>query len=138
MTTEKLNSTKIIHVALCLGVTLIYFVLGDLHTLEFLNVPKIDANAIIYLFIGVSAILVSNMIYKKLLTSVDPKLDLEKRVSTYQTACIVRWAILEGAALLILFLKKEFLVIGLFLILYMAFAKPSLEDMKRDFALAGK
>ncbi|MEM8937909.1 MAG: MFS transporter [Bacteroidota bacterium] len=138
MTTKKLNSTKIIHVALCLGVALIYFVLGDLHTLEFLTVPNIDAFTLMYLTGGVSAIFLSNMVYKQQLKNVNPKLTLEQRVGNYQTASIIRWAILEGAAFLILFLKKELLIIGLFLILFMVFSKPSFEGMKRDYAAVGK
>ncbi|PRX56888.1 MFS transporter [Flagellimonas meridianipacifica] len=135
---EKLKPIKIIHIGLCVGVTLAYFFLGDLQTLEFLNVPNIDSNTVIYLLIGVSAIFLGNMVYKQQLKVVDAKLSLEERVGTYQTANIIRWALLEGAAFLILILKKELLVIGLFLILYMIFTKPSLEGMKRDFAQVGK
>lgn len=135
---EKLQPLKIIHIALCLGITLAYFFLGDLQTFEFLNVPKIDSTSFIYLLIGFSAIFLGNMVYNRQLKAVDPKSKLEERLAPYMTASIVRWAILEGAAFLILFLKKEFLVVGLFLIVYMIFTRPSLEGMKRDFTAVSK
>nr|WP_298996189.1 MFS transporter [uncultured Allomuricauda sp.] len=135
---EKLKPIKIVHIGLCVGITFAYFFLGELQTLEFMNVPKIDVNTLIYLFLGVSAIFLGNIVYRQQLKAVDSKLKMEERVSAYQTACIIRWAILEGAAFLILFLKKELLIIGLFLILYMIFTKPSLGSMERDFAAVGK
>ncbi|WP_435624000.1 MFS transporter [Flagellimonas sp.] len=135
---EKLQSLKIIHIALCVGVTLAYFFLGDLQTLEFLNVPKIDSTSFIYLLIGFCAMFLGNMVYNQRLKTVDPKSKFEERIAPYMTASIIRWAILEGAAFLILFLKKEFLVVGLFLIVYMIFTRPSSEGMKRDFAAVSK
>ena len=135
---EKLKPIKTIHIGLCVGITLAYFFLGDLQTLAFLSIPEIDAFTFIYLTVGVSAIFLSNMVYKQQLKTVNPELKLEQRVGNYQTASIIRWAILEGAAFLILFLKKELLIIGLFLILFMIFTKPSFEGMKRDYAAVGK
>jgi hypothetical protein len=40
---EKMKTIKTIHMALVLGITVAYFVLGNLHTLDFLKIPKIDA-----------------------------------------------------------------------------------------------
>ena len=132
---ENFKPIKTIHLALCGGVILTYFFLGDSNTLDFLNVPKIDSSTFIYLLIGFSAVFLGNMLYKQRLKAVDSKLKLEERIGPDMTASIVRWAILEGVAFLILFLKKEFLVVGLFLIVYMIFTRPSLGGMKQDFAV---
>ncbi len=135
---EKLKPIKAIHIALCIGMVLAYFVIGNLHSLNFLKIPKIDSSSLIYLMIPISAIFLGNFLYKQQLKSVDKRLKLEERIGLYQTASLIRWAILEGAAFIILFLKEELVLIGVFLIVYMIFLKPSEEAMKRDFAAVGK
>ena len=50
----------------------------------------------------------------------------------YQTASIVRWAILEGGAFLILFLKPELAIFGLLLILYLFLVKPTKEKIEAE------
>ncbi len=130
---EKLKPLQLIHIALCSGVLLAYFVLGDLLSLNFVTFPKLEGSSFVYLIIPLSAIFLGNMLFKSQLKNVDKKLKLEEKIGPYQTASILRLAILEGAAFLILFLKKEFLLIGLFLIGYMAFLRPSEERMKGDF-----
>ncbi|MEO1486864.1 MAG: MFS transporter [Bacteroidota bacterium] len=135
---DKFTPLKTIHFALCTGAALVYVLLGEVYKMDFLNLPEIDTTALIYLTIPFSAFLAGNFIYKNILKKVDPKMPMEFRIGTYQTAVIVRLAILEGAAFAILFLKKELLLIGLFLIVYMAFLRPSEDAMKRDFHLAGK
>ncbi|WP_420321970.1 MFS transporter [Flagellimonas sp.] len=135
---ERLKTIKTIHVGFCIGITLIYFILGDLHTLDFIRIQEMDSSSMIYLLIPISAIFLGNMLYRQQLKNVGRGLKMEEKIGAYQTASLIRWAILEGAAFLILFLKKELLLIGLFLILYMIFLKPSEEGMKRDFMIFGK
>ncbi|MEL7268605.1 MAG: MFS transporter [Bacteroidota bacterium] len=135
---DKFAPIKTIHFALCTGAALVYFLLGEVYKLDFLDLPEIDTTTLIYLIVPFSALFASNFMYKNILRKVDPKLPMESRIGTYQTAVIVRLAILEGAAFAILFLKKELLVIGLFLVIYMAFLRPSEDAMKRDFHLVGK
>ncbi len=40
-------------------------------------------------------------------------------MAIYQTAAIVRWAILEGAAFIILILKEDFILFGILIVLYL-------------------
>ena len=134
---EKLKPLKTIHIGLCLGVALIYFLIGDLQHLDFLNVPEVDTTTYIFLFIPVAAIFLGKMLYRQLIKTADKKLPLESHVGVYQTALLIRWGMLEGAALLLLFLKKELLLIGLFLIIYMMFLWPSADRMKKDFQMIG-
>ncbi len=135
---EKLKPIKTIHSGLTLGIAVAYFILGDLQTLEFLKIPKIETSTFIYLLIPIAAIFLGNILYKQQLKNIANNLTLEEKIGTYQTASLIRWAMLEGAAFFILFAKKEFVLIGLFLIFYLVFLKPSEEGMKRDFEMAGK
>ncbi|PHQ61548.1 MAG: MFS transporter [Maribacter sp.] len=135
---EKLKAIKTIHIALISGIALAYFILGDLQTLDFLKISKIESSTFIYLLIPISAIFLGNLLYKQQLKKVGNNLTLEEKIAPYQTASLIRWAMLEGAAFFILFVKKEFIIVGLFLILYMVFLKPSEEGIKRDFKMVGK
>jgi len=129
---EKLKAFKIIHIALVSGVSVVYVIVGDVFTMDFLKIPEIEESSYVYLMIPIAAVFMGNLLFKKQLQKVDPRLTLKEKLPTYQAACIIRWAILEGAALLLLFLKREFIIIGLFLILYLAFLRPSLPQMKND------
>ncbi len=135
---EKLKPLKTIHIALILGIALAYFFLGDLQNLDFFKIPKVDSTSYIYLLIPMAAIFLGNMLYRQQLKNTDNNQPLEKKIGTYQTASLIRWAMLEGAAFFILFLKKEFILIGLFLIIYLVLLRPSEERMKRDFQIVGK
>ena len=64
---------------------------------------------------------------------VDKTLKNEEKIGTYQTASLIRWAIVEGAAFFILFYKSELILIGLLLIIYMLFLRPSEYKMIEDF-----
>ena len=100
-----------------------------------LKLPNINTEATIYLLIPVAAIIVGNFLYKAQLKNANPKESPEKNFAIYQTASILRWAILEGAAFVILFLKKDMIIIGVLLILYMAFLRPSEESLKKDLLM---
>ena len=130
---EKLKPLKTIHIAVSLGVTFAYFLIGDLQNLDFLNIPEVDSTLYLYLLIPVVAVFLGNMLYRQQLKTASKEELLENKIGIYQTASIIRWAVLEGAAFLILFVKKELILIGLFLILYIFLLWPSLERMKSDF-----
>ncbi|MEO0571229.1 MAG: MFS transporter [Bacteroidota bacterium] len=135
---EKLRPLKMIHIALCTGVILAYVIVGDLQTMEFLNIPKVGTTLFVFLVIPVGAIFLGNLLYKQQLRSVDKNLTLNDKTGGYQTASVIRWALIEGTAFFILFIKRELLVIGLFLILYLIFLRPSESRMKRGFEAFGR
>ncbi|WP_194767222.1 MFS transporter [Tamlana sp. I1] len=130
---QKLKTIKIIHFAICAGVIAAYVFLGNLTSFENLNFPVLDASSIMYLIIPISAIFLGNFLYASQKKNVDRKLSLEERIPFYQSATIIRLAILEGAAFLILFLKPEFIVFGILIILYMIFLRPTENQFKKDF-----
>lgn len=133
---EKFQPIKIIHIGLCLGVALAYFFVGDLMDLDIGQVT-FDKSSLIYLLIPIAAFYLSKLLYKQLLSNIDRSLEPEAQLPAYQTASLIRWAVLEGAAFIILFMKKEFILFGILLILYMAFLRPTEDGMKRDIQLYG-
>ncbi|WP_340155647.1 MFS transporter [uncultured Winogradskyella sp.] len=130
---EKLKIVKIIHLAICAGVIFAYILLSDLSVLADLKFPVIDASSYIYLMIPVIAILASNYLYKSQIKKVDSNLKLEDKIPFYQIATIMRLALLEGAAFLILFVKPDFIVFGILIILYIIFIRPTENQFRRDF-----
>jgi len=131
--TEKFRTLQIIHLSLIAGITIIYFLIGDIQSMDFLKLPKITSSTFIYLLIPLAAIILGNILFKQQLGNVQSNLTLEEKLGPYQTASLIRWSLLEGAAFFIVFIKKDFIIIGLILIIYMAILKPTIEGMKRDF-----
>jgi hypothetical protein len=133
---EKLKTLKIIHLAICGGVLVAYIILGQITSLDALKLPVINNDSIIYLLIPFAAFLASNGLYKFQLKKGNPKLSIEENLPIYQTASIIRWAILEGAALVLLVLKKDFIVFGLLIIVYLFLIHPSEDKIKRDLNIS--
>lgn len=131
--TEKIKTLQIIHLGVCAGTIIAYFIIGDI-SLETLNIPSIDSNSILYLIIPVLAFVTSSILFKAQLKQIDPKLKLEDKLPVYQTASIMRWAVLEGANFLILILKPEFIIFGLLLIVYLIFLRPTEERITNDLS----
>ena len=89
----------------------------------------------IYLAIPIAAFIISNLMFKMLVSKIDNALSLKEKIVPYQSASIVRYAIIEGAAFLILILKPELIVFGLLLIVYLALLMPNEQRIKRDLQI---
>ena len=133
---EKIKTLKIIHLALCAGLIMAYIILGQITSLEALKLPEIDNASLVYLLIPFAAFSVSNVLFKLQLKKVNPKVSIEENLPVYQTACIMRWAILEGAAFMLLILKKEFIVFGILLIVYLLLLHPTGDKIKKDLNIS--
>ncbi|MEN2487855.1 MFS transporter [Flavobacterium sp. B11] len=131
--TEKIKALQIIHLAICAGTIIAYYIIGDL-SLETLHVPVIDTASIIYLAIPILAIVLSSILFKTQLKQIDPKLKLEDKMPIYQAASIMRWAVLEGAAFLILILKPDFILFGILILVYLIFLRPTTERIDNDLS----
>ena len=129
---EKLKVIKIIHIALCLGLVLGYYIIGDLKTFNFFKIPNIDSSTFIYLAIPLVAYFLSRYLYISKLKNIDSKKKLEENMLEYQSASVIRWAILEGSAFAILILNKDFLLFGVLIILYLALLHPTEEKIRSD------
>ncbi len=123
---EKLKTLKIIHFAICAGTILAYIVIGNISIDNLKNVPNIDSSSIVYVIIPVAAILIGNFLFKSQLKKI------EDNFALYQTASLIRWAILEGMAFFILFSKPDFVIFGILLIVYLVSLMPTEERIKND------
>lgn len=132
--TQKIKTLQIIHLAVCAGTILVYFFLGELSIEKLKNIPSIDSSSIAYVFIPVLAFVLSAFLFKSQLKQIDPKLKTEDKLPVYQTASIMRWTVLEGAAFLILFLKPDFILFGILIIIYLIFLRPTEERINNDLA----
>ncbi|AXO81576.1 MFS transporter [Olleya aquimaris] len=129
---EQLKIFKIIHIALVVGLIMAYFILGNLSDFSQLKMPEINNENMIYLAIPIVAFLLSNLLFKRLVSKIESNLSLKQKLVAYQSASIVRYAILEGAAFVILIIFPEFIVFGILLIVYMALLRPTEQRIKRD------
>ena len=129
---KQLKVAKLIHLALLMGLLLAYFLLGNLDNV---TPSTIDMASMVYVLIPLGAIAASFILFKSLVSKIDPKLPLEEKIVPYQSALIVRWAILEGAAFVILFLKPDFILFGFLIIIYFMTLRPTKEKLESDLNL---
>lgn len=129
---QKIKVIQTIHLALCAGMIIAYVVVGDI-TLDKLMIKNIETADIAFLAVPILAIFLGNILFKMQLRQSDPKVKPEDKMPVYQTASLIRWAILEGTAFFILFTKPGLLLLGLILILYMVFLRPTEDRVNADF-----
>lgn len=129
--TQKIKTLQTIHLAICAGIIVAYFMIGNL-SMETLKIKSIDSSEIIFVAIPILAFVFSNFLFKSQLKQANPKLKPEENLPIYQTASIIRWAILEGAAFLILFVSPKFQLFGLLIIAYLAFLRPTEERINNE------
>lgn len=132
---QQLKVFKIIHLGLISGLILAYYFLGDLGNLKELAIPTINSENYIYLFIPIAAFIISNLLFKHFVSKIDDNLSVQQKLVSYQSASIIRWAILEGAAFMILLIYPEFILFGLLLIVYLALLIPTETRIKKDLNL---
>ena len=118
---QKIKTLKIIHLALVTGVTFAYFLLGDFKNI--LNL-EIDDASLIYSFIPALAYVLSNSVFKNMLNKIKEGTSDDEKFTVFQNASIIKWAILEAACFLILFLKPDFLLFGVILLFYLLLLAP--------------
>jgi hypothetical protein len=129
---EKIKALQIIHLAITLGVAFAYFFVGDITSISNIKLPEINSNSIVYLLIPIAAYFLSNFMFNNAINKIDKKLNLDDKIGFYQTASIIRWAILEAGAFIILFLKPDFIIFGVLIILYLLFIRPSENKINND------
>lgn len=134
---QQLKVFKIIHLALVAGLILAYIIIGNLLDTGNLQLPTINSDSLIYLLIPIAAYIISNLLFKMLISKIDAKLSFEEKLPAYQSASIVRWAIIEGAAFIILILKPELLIFGGLLIVYLILLMPTESRIKSDLNILG-
>ncbi len=76
--------------------------------------------------------------FKNMISKIDSNLSDEAKINTFQTSSIIRWAILEGAALVLLFLKPDFFIFGIIIIIYLLTIRPTEDKVNNDLNLTSK
>ena len=132
---QQLKVFKIIHLALVSGLIFAYFIIGNLDNLKELTFPIVSSENYFYLFIPILAFVISNLVFKHFVSKIDNKLSVQEKMMSYQSASIIRWAIIEGAAFIILLIYPEFIFFGILLIVYLALLIPTETRIKRDLKL---
>ncbi|MES2812582.1 MAG: MFS transporter [Bacteroidota bacterium] len=131
--TEKIKTLQTIHLAICAGTILAYYFLGNVTT-PILQIPKIDSDSIPFVCIPIAAYVLSNFLFKSQLKQIDSNIKLEEKLPIYQTASLIRWAILEGAAFVIIALNPTFILFGIFIILYLISLRPTESRISSELA----
>lgn len=132
---QKIKVLQIIHLGICAGIIVAYLFVGDFQ-IEILNIQSIDSSEMIYFVIPILALFLSNFLFKSQLKQVNPKLKPEDNLPIYQTASIIRWAVLEVAALVLLFLKPKLLILGILIIIYLVSLRPTEDKIVSELSKA--
>lgn len=133
---QKIKTLQNIHLAICAGIIIIYFTVGNL-SIETLTIKTIDSSEIVFVAIPFLAFILSNILFKSQLKQVNAKMNPEENLPIYQTASIMRWAILEGAAFFILFVSPKFQLLGIITIAYLAILRPTEDRIIKDLQNTG-
>lgn len=134
----------LIYIAMVLGLlffAVLSFVKGDDPVIGFLT--RGDPWVYIVPIIAMTSYFGGDLIFKKQLLNIQKTGDLRQMLLSYQQAAIIRYAILEGAALIAILAYREnnntfYLVITVSLILYLLKLWPTQEKAVRDLGLKGK
>lgn len=131
--TQKIKTLKILHLAICMGILVTYFTTAKISMNTLQKVPAVDSGSLFYIGISVAAIVLGTFLFKMQLKKADKKLKIEDNFPIYLTASLIRWAIIEMVAFMILFSKPDCIVLGLLLIAYLVYLRPTEEKIKEDF-----
>ncbi|MES2279170.1 MAG: hypothetical protein V4592_24270 [Bacteroidota bacterium] len=131
----------IIHLALMLGQVLFGVVVFFQTRSVRVNIEKID-DVYIYIvpFMAISCFIASNFMYKQQLGIAAGKPTLQEKMTGYQTALIVRYALLEGASLfgIVVYLLTGnllFLLISGAIVIYFLLIRPTRDRVEADLNL---
>jgi hypothetical protein len=140
---KYIKSLSIIHMMLLSGMIMF----GGFVLFQFSGgiTPALDTNdTLLLLFpvIVIGAILASQAIFKKLIAATENKTDLKSKLASYQTATIIKLALIEGPAFLGIVLSMitgntAYIAIAIVLVIYFLLQKPTLTKVARDLKLRG-
>jgi len=136
-----LKTAKIIHLALLSGQLMFAFVTISISKNPSFNMKSVnDPFFIVAPLLAVSCFFVGNFLFKKLVGNLQNKTTLPDKLTGYQAALIVRYALLEGASLfgIVVFMLTNnwfFLLISACIILYFITLRPGTEKVADDLQL---
>lgn len=100
---EKFRVLIILYASLLAGIIIFAFFTGSIDWNTILEISKAEMP---YLLLPVVAIGLSEILYKNNMKQLETKSSVDERTAVYQSASVVRWAILEGSALVVIVLPN--------------------------------
>ncbi|MEH6764949.1 MAG: hypothetical protein V7655_10655 [Aequorivita antarctica] len=138
-----LNTFTLIHLVLVAGVS-IFGLMTYMQTQN--QILSFSYSGDIMFFVvplmALAGILAGNYLYGNIINGLVSKNTLKEKLSGFQTASVVRYALLEGPALLgiVAFMSdgnQYFLIISLLLLGWLIFQRPTRDKVERDLMLEG-
>ena len=136
-----LKTLSTLHMAFCAAVLVfsivILIVIEDYSIFDRLNI-----NSIYYIFpfVAVTVVYASQFIYRSIINNLKPKSDLNKKLAIYQTANVIRYAMIEGPSILCIVAclitnQLVFIIIAWCILAYLYTLKPTKEKLIKDLSL---
>jgi len=131
----------IIHLALLIGQVLFCLVVYNITTQKGFS---LDGSADPFVYVSLAFTLggftAGNLLFKKQLQKITPESTLSQKIASYQTACIIRAALLEGPSLfsIVAYMLSGnlfFLTVSCAIILYFLFIRPTKNKIVNDLSL---
>lgn len=138
-----LKTIRIIHIALVAGVLMFGFVMFSITENQKMDLSYTgDVMFFVVPIMAIAGIFVGNYIYGNHIKGLASKNTLREKLAGFQTASIIKYALLEGPALLglVAFMNdgnQYFLIISLFLLGWLILQRPTRDKIERDLMLSG-
>lgn len=138
-----LRTITIIHFALVAGVLMFGVVMFTITLNQKLDLSYTgDAMFFVVPIFAIAGILVGNYLYRKTIKELSSKNTLREKLGGFQTASLIKYALLEGPALLglVAFMNegnRYYLIISIFLVGWLFMQRPTRDKIERDLMLEG-
>ena len=129
---EKLKTLQYLHLFLLGGVVMAYVFMGNFGESNSFQLPHLDGESLTFFALPIASILIGQLVFHNALKRIDSRATFEDKFAAYQSASIIRWASVEGAAFIILFVMPEYASLGFFVILLLLILRPSATRMEND------
>jgi len=136
-----LKSISIIHLALLAGQVIFCIVAYAQSERIYFGIHNMDS-VFMYIvpLVAVGGFMIGYLTFKKQLIDIRNKKSLGEKIIAYQTALIIRYALLEGPSLLAIVIYLQygnlfFLGVAGLLMLYFLFLRPTMEKVENDLDL---
>lgn len=138
-----LKTISILHIVLVAGVLMFGFVMFSITENQKMDLSYTgDVMFFIVPIMAIAGIFVGNYLYRNIIKRQASKNTLREKLAGFQTASIIKYALLEGPALLglVAFMNdgnQYFLIISLFLLGWLILQRPTRDKIERDLMLSG-
>ncbi len=124
---QQFKTLQIIHLAICAGPIVFFFIATDLKKFELL--PNITNDNLLIAIIPLIAFILGNYIFRTRIAKINLYDASLMKFQKFQEISIIRWALFEGSAFVVLVLAPELSSLALFVVLYLIFTRPSAQNI---------